>query len=188
MYCINANSLTGTNQINTLNLTGKSMTFGSSRKEPYYVTKLKKIIFNRFITPLYTKNWKIIEQNIFSLSDILLKLNKYSKESNCEDLETYSTLLNIIVELLGEHNHFENLEKIFYSDDAIGTIKFKMPKIRMRPEYELYKLIIGKPKKFKDYDDRVLKYIENMLKKEYVEFDVINEAVIKEFNIKNKFL
>ena len=57
----------------------------------------------------------------------------------------------------------------------------------MRPEYELYKLIIGKPKKFKDYDERVLKYIENMLKKEYVEFDAINEAVIKEFNNKTTF-
>ena len=62
-----------------------------------------------------------------------------------------------------------------------------MPKIRMRPEYELYKLII-ESQKFKDYDERVLKYIENMLKKEYVEFDAINEAVIKEFNIKTTFL
>ncbi len=182
MYCLNANSLTGANKINTLNLTGKSMTFGAG-KEPYYVTRLKKIIFNRFITPLYTKNWKIIEQNIFSLSDILLKLQKYSKEANCEDLETYSTLLTIIVELLGEHNHYENLEKMFYSGDAVGTIKFKMPKIRMRPEYELYKLIIGKPKKFKDYDDRVLKYIASLLNTEYAEFDKISDSVRKEFNI-----
>ena len=182
MFFLNANSLTGSNKINTLNLTGKSMTFGAS-KEPYYVTKLKKIIFNRFITPLYTKNWKIIEQNVFSLSDVLLKLKKYSKESNCDDLETYTTLLNIIIELLGEHNHYENLEKIFYSDDAVGTIKFKMPKIRMRPEYELYKLIIGKPKKFKDYDQRVLEYIATILNKEYIEYDEISENVKKKFNL-----
>ena len=32
MYCINTNSLTGTTQINTLNLTGKSMTFGEPEK------------------------------------------------------------------------------------------------------------------------------------------------------------
>lgn len=176
------NSLTGASKINTLHLTGKSMTFGA-KQEPYYITKLKKIIFNRFITPLYTKNWKIIEQNIFSLSDILLKIKRYSKESNSDDLETYSTLLNIIVELLGEHNHFENLEKMFYSSDAIGTIKFKIPKIRMRPEYELYKIIIGKPKKFKDYDTRIINYIGELLHTEYIEFDKINESVRRKFKI-----
>ena len=175
-------SLTGINQINNINLTGKSF-ICEKLKEPYYITRLKKVIFNRFITPLFTKNWQIIEQNIFSVSLIKEKLEKYIKDDNNEDLQVYLSFLNVVIEVLGEHNHFENLEKLYHPKDTIGTIKFKIPKIRLRPEYELYKLIIGKPKKFKDYDDRVLKYIETQLKNEYAEFDSIKASVKKEFKI-----
>ncbi len=175
-------SLTGINQINNINLTGKSF-ICEKLKEPYYITRLKKVIFNRFITPLFTKNWQIIEQNIFSVSLIKEKLEKYIKDDNNEDLQVYLSFLNVVIEILGEHNHFENLEKLYHPKDTIGTIKFKIPKIRLRPEYELYKLIIGKPKKFKDYDDRVLKYIETQLKNEYAEFDSIKASVKKEFKI-----
>ncbi len=182
MHTISTSSLTGINQINNINLTGKSF-ICEKLKEPYYVTRIKKVIFNRFITPLFTKNWSIIEQNIFSVTHIKQKLEKYINDDGHEELHIYLGFLNVILELLGEHNHFENLEKIYNPKDAIGTIKFKVPNIRLKPEYELYKLIIGKPKKFKDYDKQVLQFIVKQLNNEYAEFDSINESVKKEFNL-----
>ena len=78
-------------------------------------------------------------------------------------------------------NNSDNI--LFNFQLAIGTIKFKVPNIRLKPEYELYKLIIGKPKKFKDYDKQVLQFIVKQLNNEYAEFDSINESVKKEFNL-----
>ena len=182
MHAPTTSSLTGINQINNINLTGKSF-ICEKLQEPYYITRIKKIIFDRFITPLFTKNWQIIEQNIFSVSNIKQKLEKYIQKDGHEDLQVYLSFLNVVIEVLGEHNHFENLEKLYHPKDTVGTIKFKIPKIRLRPEYELYKLIVGKPKKFKDYDDRVLKYIETQLNNEFVEFNTIKENVKKEFKM-----
>ena len=104
MSCI---ALTGINKINENNLTGKSI-ISNNTQEPYYITRLKQVIFNRFITPVFTNNWKIVEQNMFSLQEIRNKLAKYINQANGEDLQIYLSFLDVIVELLAEHNHFEN--------------------------------------------------------------------------------
>ena len=182
MYTHTTASLTGINQVNDINLTGRSF-ICEKLQEPYYIVRLKKIIFDRFITPLFTKNWNIIEKNVFSISAIKQKLEKYIFKDGFDDLQVYLSLLNVVIEILGEHNHFENLEKLYHPKDTVATIKFKIPKIRLKPQYELYKLIIGKPKKFKDYDDRVLKYIEGQLQTEFIPFDTIRDNCRKEFKL-----
>ena len=57
-------SLTGKNNINVLNLTGKS-SYCKGSTSPYYVIKFKKYIFDMFITPIMSKQWKILRQNSF---------------------------------------------------------------------------------------------------------------------------
>lgn len=178
MSCI---ALTGINKINENNLTGKSQT-ASIKQEPYYITRLKQVIFNRFITPVFTNNWKIVEQNMFSLQEIRDKLTKYINQDNCEDLQVYLSFLDVIVELLAEHNHFERLENMYNPKNTVGTIRFKVPKIRLQPEYELYKLIIGRPQKSVGYDNDILAYIKTLLTREFIEYTDIQKKVQERFN------
>jgi hypothetical protein len=175
-------TLSGINKINENNLTGKSQT-ASIKQEPYYITRLKQVIFNRFITPVFTNNWKIVEQNMFSLQDIRNKLNKYISEDAGDDLQVYLSFLNVIVELLAEHTHFERLENIYNPKNTVGTIRFKMPKIRLQPEYELYKLIIGRPNKATGYNQSILAYIKSLLNREFIEYNEIQKKVKERFNV-----
>ncbi len=179
MSCI---ALTGINKINENNLTGKSI-ISNNTQEPYYITRLKQVIFNRFITPVFTNNWKIVEQNMFSLQEIRNKLAKYINQANGEDLQIYLSFLDIIVELLAEHNHFEKLENMYNPNNTVGTIRFKVPKIRLQPEYELYKLIIGRPHKSVGYNEEILSYIKTLLNREYIEYSDIQKKVKERFNV-----
>ena len=42
---------------------------------------------------------------IFWIND----LEKYIQKDGHEDLQVYLSFLNVVIEVLGEHNHFENL-------------------------------------------------------------------------------
>lgn len=176
-------SLIGNNTINENNLTGKSM-FYETCIEPYYVVKIKTVIFNRFITPIFSNNWKVVEQNMFSLPDIRKKVDMYVKESDRYGLDVYLSFLDVVVHLLAEHNYYERLENMYHPKNTIGTIRFKMPQIRLQPEYELYKLIFGKPKRSSNgetYHKEKLEFIRNTLRRDFMEFSEIKRIVLDRF-------
>ena len=88
-------SLTGKNNIAVLNLTGKSA-YCKGKTTPYYVIKFKKYIFDSFITPIMSKQWKILRQNSFNLSNSIKKLQNYYKITNDDSLLLYENMLLII--------------------------------------------------------------------------------------------
>ena len=57
----------------------------------------------------------------------------------------------------------------------------RVPRIRLKPEMELYNLIIGKPDGTM-YDKEILKYIGELLKTEYITFREIEEKLKKKEN------
>ena len=180
-------TLTGKYNINEINLTGKTLV-DTINEEPYYITRLKKVIFNRFITPIFTKNWAVVEKNMFSLQDIRLKLNHYIKNdehnnfNTNEDLSVYLSFLDVVVELLSQYKYYKRLEGVHNPKNTLGTIGFNIPQIRLQPEYELYKLILGRPSKTIGYNKETIAFIKSLLEQEYIEYSAIENLVLERFS------
>ena len=63
-----------------------------------------------------------------------------------------------------------------YSDD-ITTIFYKTCYVKLKPEYEIYNLILGKPKKNEKYDLINIQKIGSLLKKDNISFQQIKKII-----------
>ena len=174
-------SLTGKQNYNPLNLTGIN---NKSNSSPHYVLKIKRIIFDRYITPILGKNWKILKENLFQINSIMNKVDIFYENTKDESLIVYKYMLEVIKNTINTTEELNTLEgKLFDNGKDVAKMNFKLPRIRLKPEMELYNLIIGKPDK-NLYDKAILAYISELLKTEYIPFNVIEEKI----NIKYNFI
>jgi len=172
-------SLTGKHNYNPLNLTGIN---NKSHSSPHYVIKIKRIIFDRYISPILGKNWKILKENLFQINIILNKVDIYYENTKDETLLVYKYMLEVIKNTINTTEELNTLEdRLFDNGKDVAKFTFKVPRIRLRPEMELYNLIIGKPDK-NLYDKHILAYISELLKTEYIPFNVIEEKVKRKYN------
>lgn len=173
-------SLTGRQLYNPLNLTGKSLyNNNKAAATPYYITKIKGIIFDRYITPILVKNWRLLKENLFQINDIIKRVNLYYENTKDESLVVYKYMLQVIKGTIDTTEELSTLEsRLFDNGKDVAKMTFKVPRIRLKPEMELYNLIIGKPDK-NLYDKEILTYISELLKTEYITFREIEEKVKK---------
>jgi hypothetical protein len=173
-------SLTGKQTYNPLNLTGKSMQGGSkSATTPYYITKIKSVIFDRYITPILGKKWKMLKENLFQMNDIMRRVDIYYANTQDESLLVYKYILQVVKGTVDTAEELTTLEgKIFDNGKDLAKVTFRVPRIRLKPEMELYNLIIGKPDGTL-YDKGILEYIGELLKTEYITFSEIEEKLKK---------
>ena len=77
--------------------------------------------------------------------------------------------LNIFDEINELFEKIDNLEKKFiYTDkNNASTVIFKTNLIRLKPEYEIYNLILGKPNSVKEYNREILNDILKLLDSKY---------------------
>ena len=171
-------SLTGRQTYNPLNLTGKSPYNNKSATDsPYYIIKIKRIIFDRFITPILGKNWKILKENLFQINDIIKRVDIYYENTKDDSLIVYKYMLQVVKNTVNTTEELSTLEeRLFENGKDLAKLTFKVPRIRLRPEMELYNLIIGKPDK-NLYDKNILTYISELLKTEYISFSEIEEKL-----------
>lgn len=165
-------SLTGFKQQNFINLTG--MQNSITNIDPIYIKKAKRQVFNNYIIPLQTNNWKIIDENMFLYDNIYNKFHKYNKLKSSEEIEMYISILEAIFQLNGE---YKNYESIIQGDfDGLAKIIQVVPSIKLLPELELYNMIIGKPKN-NDYDKVIISKIKKLLKNENMTYDKIKRII-----------
>jgi hypothetical protein len=166
-------SLTGISKRNELSLLGYDRN-SSVYVEPFYITKIKKRVFELYVIPLQQNNWNAVNQNMFTYDIILNKLNKYYKNTPSNDLFMYIELLKIIAELNGEYRKFGE----DYKDTGSGLAKFEevLPTIRLAPAYELYILLRGRPEN-NIYDDFKIARINELLNDENITFEDIKNEI-----------
>lgn len=176
-------SLSGKQLYNPLNLTGKPLYNNSAASTPHYITKIKRIIFDRFITPILGKNWKMLKENLFQINDITHKVEIYYENTKDESLLVYKYMLQVIKNTIDTAEELTTLEeKLFDNGKDIAKIMFKVPRIRLKPEMEIYNLIIGKPDK-NIYDKNILAYIAEIIQSsEYIPFNAIEEKIKRKYN------
>ena len=108
-------NLTGINKINEINLTGKS----DLVINPIYhkIKALKKRIVQDYIIPLFSKQWNILNENIFFIGDRIEKLKYYNRIYKLDDLLLYIDLTLKLLLLI--------LISTFYSHKNKLSLKFQ---------------------------------------------------------------
>jgi hypothetical protein len=178
-------NLTGINHSNENNLTGKNDI--KSVAFIYKIESLKTRIINNYLVPLFSKQWNVLNENIFFVDKHKDLLEKYYKTYQLSDLLVYIELIKILKMLVDEHNLLIDSEKqlnnIKDPNDVVNMI-YKTTMIRLLPEYEIYNSILGRPKRelSQKYNEEIIEDIKKMMTNEKITFNKI-----KEF-IKNKYL
>ena len=179
--------LSGKDSINKLNLTGKTNTYISNI--PFEIKKLKIRIMNTLILPLISKQWINMKKNMFLLDSFKQKIDYYYNSYKLEEILLYKDILQLCEVFIAQSNQLEEIEKKIYSSSNLKesdkniSLIYQTTMIKLKPEYELYDNILGKPLKSKKqkYNDDII----NDLQK-WMTMDNITYEKIKEF-IENKY-
>lgn len=176
-------TLCGNTIIRCNNLLGKNE--NSHKGIPLEIKNLKIKIMNNIILPLISKQWKQLHENMFFLENIKAKLDNYYKLYKMDDLLIYKDIVGAFELIFNEHRQLEDLEKQVYSskNGDFMSIVYKTTTIKLKPEYELYDAIFGKPKRDKNqtYNDSAIIFIRRALTQENITFKKIKEDVLLQF-------
>jgi hypothetical protein len=100
-------------------------------------------------------------------------------------MKIYKELINAFEAILLEHQQLEELEKTIYGGDSkdLTTMIYRTAMIRLKPEYEIYDIIYGKPRRSEnqEYNMFIVEYIERLLKIEGITFNKIKEYTIAKY-------
>jgi hypothetical protein len=144
------------------------------------VKKIKATIFNNIILPLISKQWRKLEENLFTLDKIKKKLDLCLRQGNAEELLIYKDILKAFEAMIIEHKQLDELEKTMYgSANDVSTMVYKTAMIRLKPEYEIYDMIFGRPDRKNDekYNEEMIRQIEGLLEIHDITFDKIKEVI-----------
>jgi len=184
-------SLTGKNLYNRLSLSGKQ--FSNDTTIVLEIKKIKIHILNNLIIPLVSKQWKVLNENILCLNKIKKKLDYYYDMYKLDELLIYKEIMLFFDYIICQNQQLVNLERKLYlntnqGDENINTnfstmIYTTNTIIKLKPEYELYNLILGKPDKKlnQKYNGSIISSIQNMLTDDNITFNIIKETIIKKY-------
>jgi hypothetical protein len=174
----NCISLTGKNVISFNNLAGKNYDGGDSI--PNEINEFKKSIMDNYMIPLITKRWGTVYDNLFRIEIYRSKLNNFLQSHPNSGLEFYKQILQLIYAIYSEHIELEDLEKKIFKIDDTGTFAYKTTRIRLKAEYELYNIILGKPIQGEQYDTFIIQKIIDLLKDETLSVDEIKKTILND--------
>lgn len=175
-------SLTGKqNNSNSINLSGKQNTFSSQTSQPSKeIIALKTYIMNIIIIPLLSKQWVTLNENKFLVDIIKGRLNKLYLKNKSEDISLYINLLDCFDVIIYEHLDLVSLEeKVYGNKNNMLTAVYKTALVKLKPEYELYNLILGKPT---SYNLEIINTIKQLVIQENITFDKIKENILAKFS------
>jgi hypothetical protein len=184
-------SLTGKNLYNRLNLSGKK--FSNETTIVLEIKKIKIHILNNLIIPLMSKQWKVLNENILCLNKIKKKLDYYYDMYKLDELLIYKEMLLFFDYIICQNQQLVNLERKLYLNSNQGdentntnfsTMVYTTNTIiKLKPEYELYNLILGKPDKKlnQKYNGSIISSIQKMLTDDNITFNIIKETIIKKY-------
>jgi hypothetical protein len=171
-------SLSGKQNFNEHNLQGKS-NYYLKKDIPKEIKNFKIKIQNDFLIPFYKKDWKKLHENLFFLSNLKRKLEKYTHLTDIFDLNFYIDLFHLLEmiiqkEHLLEQNLTKNKHRITLEEKEFALM-VRLAPIRLLPEYEIYNSLFGKPNREEKetYDLNKIKTIQNLLEKENIDYDQI---------------
>lgn len=176
-------NLTGNNNLNELNLTGKCH---YKNNTSFKLNKLKRHILSNYLIPLYSEQWNILNKNKLLIDETIKQINVYYKLYKLDELIIFLELLKIIKILFNTNDLLTDLEaktKAKYDKNNIINMVYKTTKIQILPEYEIYNNIIGKPSIKEPYNENIINDIKMLISKENITYDKIQEYLLKKYEI-----
>jgi hypothetical protein len=176
-------SLSGKTQYMLNNLSGKSF---SQKELPYEVNKSKIYIMNHIIFPLVSRQWKKLQENLYCLDNIKKKIDTFYHYYKNDDLFIYREIINALEVILSEHMQLEELEKSVYgSSKDLSTMIYKTALVKLKPEYEIYDIIFGRPLRSKneEYKQIIIDEIQKLLTSHDITFDKIRIYLTNKYNL-----
>ena len=181
-------SLSGKNISSSIHLSGKNQALGSSSGQlPLEIKRLKTLILTQIFIPLISNQWETLYQNVLFLEPLKKKIHLFHSFSVWrEELAIYSEILNLMEKVVSEHRQLEEIEKKMagssVTEDLVSLV-YKTTAIRLKPEYEIYDVIFGKPQREKNekYREEILQDIQKMLGLETITFLKIKDVVLKKY-------
>lgn len=158
-------TLTGSQVLKGANITGVNSFTG--KKTFSYITKLKKNIFNKLFIPLMNNEFETLNENFYTLPLFESKIKKYItlNKSNFEELQFYLDIISIVRSVLGNNDYTNKLISQYEKSNDLARFVYRLPAIKLKPQYEIYNIIFGKPNKGEKYDDSKLIIITKILNK-----------------------
>jgi hypothetical protein len=174
-------NLTGINNHNILNLTGKNECGVNNSLK---INAIKKYIITNYIIPLYSEQWNILNNNKLLIDETIKQLAVYYKLYKLDELILYLELLKIIKIVINKNSLLIDLEdttKKKLDKNNIINMVYKTTKIQILPEYEIYNSIIGKPQKKETYNENIISDIKTLIVKENITYDKIKDYINKKY-------
>jgi hypothetical protein len=171
-------NLTGNNNHNEINLTGKN---DIKTNNTFKINNLKKYILTNYVIPLYSEQWSIINNNKLLIDETIKQVTIYYKLYKLDELHTFLELLKIIKIVMNKNDlliDLENKNKRKLDKNNIISMIYKTTKIQILPEYEIYNSILGKPPV---YNDQIIQDIKLLIIKETITYDKIKDFIIKKY-------
>jgi hypothetical protein len=179
LLCI---SLSGKNQINENNLKGKSNY--NIQSVPLEIKNLKIAIMNKYMIPLFSKQWKTLYENLFFIYKYKNKVNNLYNLYKLDELKVYKDMLQLFEIMIEEHKILDDTERRLYntttSKEQFVSMIYKTTKIKLLPEYEVYDSIFGKPKREKgeSYKSELIEKIRVLLTKDDITYSKIKDIIL----------
>lgn len=176
-------SLTGKNSFNKSNLSGKCLYINQQNIQSD-IKKIKILILNNLILPLLSKQWKTLHENLFCLDKVRKKIDYYYETYKLDELIIYKEFIKAFELIILQNEQLKNLEKNLYNGtEDVSTLIYKTTMIKIKPEYEIYDVILGKPnrKLNETYSEVIIKDIERLLSIENINFNKIKEIITNNY-------
>ena len=162
-----------------INITGKT---SITITIPMDVQDVQTDILNNIIIPLAANQWKKVEENLFFVDVLKKKLENYIKIYNMPSLKMYIDILTIYNNAVSEHKQALDLEQKVYGSNTENLINivYKTSMIKLKPEYDLYNLILGAPNiaAGEDYNPEIITDILQMVGYVNTSFQKIKQGIM----------
>ena len=178
-------SMSGARNLTYFNICGNTNSQSQSQSQniPTEVKKIKLQIINYYIIPFMSKNCKALEENLVFFDVIMNKLVSFNTRYPNLNLQIYIDLLYIFETAVFLNMENTNLEeKLYCNNSNMSTMSFKTVMLRIKPEYEIYNLIFGKPNfKCEEYNTNILNDILTLLHTYNVTFIQIKTIISNKY-------
>jgi hypothetical protein len=172
---IMSNNMMGiSNQIFHQSLKGMQL---NQNETPQEIKSLKTNIMNVALIPILSQNFNFVRDNRFQLTSQKNKIKKLQKKYPQQDLLFFENIIRLAESTIDNYEELLNLESAFYgTKKEVGTMIHRTKMIKLKPEYELYNMILGKPKN--GYDNDLLLLISNLMEVSQINYEKIKEKVL----------
>ena len=179
--------LSGVSQSSSLQSTLATIGSNAHATENPNISKLKALIMTLYIIPMIGKNWQVVTQNLPFLDGIYSQIDNLTRVYSDTSLVLYTNILKILEQMVQLNVRLINLEK--HEADEYGEyrqvshLSYDTVLMRLRPEYELYNLIIGRPdfSKKETYRTEVIADIVILLNNQYTSYDSIKTTILSKY-------